>query len=103
MKNYRFDEMDVEQLWRIHSQITRTLTIRCEQQKLQVERQLAELGRRFGGAPTDLPKARPYPPVRPKYRNPALPAETWSGRGKQPKWVVAWLAAGNSLDDCRIQ
>src|SRR4051812_16548556 len=25
--------------------------------------------------------------VRPKYRNPDNPAETWAGRGRKPKWV----------------
>ena len=33
-----------------------------------------------------------------KYRNPAT-GETWSGRGLQPKWVVAALASGKKLED----
>lgn len=32
------------------------------------------------------------------YRNPENPAETWSGRGRKPGWVEAWLAAGKGLD-----
>ncbi len=32
------------------------------------------------------------------YRNPADAKQTWSGRGRKPKWVMEWLAAGNSLD-----
>lgn len=36
--------------------------------------------------------------VAPKYRNPAT-GETWSGRGLQPNWLKAALAAGRSLDD----
>jgi len=38
----------------------------------------------------------------PRYRNPADPAQTWSGRGRQPKWVVEALAGGKSLDELRI-
>jgi H-NS histone family len=31
--------------------------------------------------------------VFPKYRNPDQPAETWTGRGKQPRWPTAkWHA-----------
>src|SRR4051794_12275797 len=30
--------------------------------------------------------------VAPKYRNPDNPAETWTGRGRQPRWVQAALA-----------
>ena len=39
--------------------------------------------------------------VAPKYRDRSTGA-TWTGRGKQPKWLVAALAAGQTLDDFRI-
>ena len=39
--------------------------------------------------------------VAPKYRN-ADTGETWTGRGLQPKWVVAGLASGKTLDDFKI-
>lgn len=32
-----------------------------------------------------------------KYRNPDDPAQGWSGRGRKPGWVVAWLANGGAL------
>ena len=35
------------------------------------------------------------------YTNPDDPAQQWSGRGRQPAWVKAWIAAGKSLDDAR--
>lgn len=35
------------------------------------------------------------------YRNPADAAQTWSGRGRQPKWIAEALAAGRSLDEFR--
>ena len=40
--------------------------------------------------------------VAPKYRNPANKQETWTGRGRQPKWVAALLKAGKKLEDARI-
>ncbi len=33
-----------------------------------------------------------------KYRNPADPTQTWTGRGRQPGWIKEGLAAGKSLD-----
>lgn len=36
-----------------------------------------------------------------KYRNPET-GDTWTGRGRQPKWVEAALAAGKTLDDLAI-
>ena len=37
--------------------------------------------------------------VAPKYRDPANPKVTWSGRGRTPKWVAEALAGGASLAD----
>ncbi len=40
--------------------------------------------------------------VAPKYRNPENPEQTWTGRGRAPKWVEAHIAAGGSKDDLAI-
>jgi DNA-binding protein H-NS len=37
-----------------------------------------------------------------KYQNPDNPSETWSGRGRPPKWVQAALATGQTLEDLAI-
>jgi DNA-binding protein H-NS len=37
-----------------------------------------------------------------RFRNPADEAQTWTGRGRQPKWIAEGLAGGKSLDDFRI-
>lgn len=36
-----------------------------------------------------------------KFRNPANPSETWSGRGRQPGWYKDAMAAGTSPDQMR--
>jgi DNA-binding protein H-NS len=41
--------------------------------------------------------------VRAQFRNPADSEQTWTGRGRQPKWVVEALASGKKLDELRIQ
>jgi DNA-binding protein H-NS len=103
MKQRKFETMPLDELWKLHDEVVTVLTSKVEAQKREIERQLDKLGRRFGGAPKDLPQPRPYPMVLPKYRNPNIPTETWSGRGRQPHWVIAVLANGMTLDDCRIQ
>jgi DNA-binding protein H-NS len=40
--------------------------------------------------------------VQPRYQNPANNSQTWTGRGRQPKWIVDGLAGGKALDDFRI-
>jgi DNA-binding protein H-NS len=46
-------------------------------------------------------KRRKYPRVLPKYRNPQT-AETWSGRGKLPRWLVAAMKMGRKMEEFRI-
>lgn len=40
--------------------------------------------------------------VEPRYRNKTNTAETWTGRGKQPRWLVAELEKGAKLEDFLI-
>jgi DNA-binding protein H-NS len=40
--------------------------------------------------------------VAPKYRNPANPEQTWSGRGKRPHWFNDALKAGKKEKDLAI-
>lgn len=37
-----------------------------------------------------------------KYRNPANPMQTWTGRGRQPGWIKDGLAAGKAVADFSI-
>ncbi len=40
--------------------------------------------------------------VEPRYRNKGNTEETWTGRGKQPRWLVAQLEKGAKLEDFLI-
>jgi len=37
-----------------------------------------------------------------KYRNPASPDQTWSGKGRRPNWINAADAAGRDISDFLI-
>lgn len=101
MKN--IDKMSINDLWELHQHVIEVLDRKLEDEKRRIQNQLDELGRKFGGSPKDVPQRRPYPKVEPKYRNPRNPLETWSGRGKTPRWAVKLLANGADLDEFRIQ
>jgi DNA-binding protein H-NS len=47
-------------------------------------------------------KRRGIGSVAPKYRNPADPEQTWSGRGKRPRWFNDALKAGKKEKDLAI-
>jgi len=37
-----------------------------------------------------------------KYRNPANPSETWSGRGQPPRWLAAQLKLGKAKESFAV-
>ncbi len=51
--------------------------------------------------PSRIKTVKPRKPVAAKYRNSAT-GETWSGRGKAPKWLVAMEATGRKRDEFAV-
>jgi DNA-binding protein H-NS len=98
MREIDFNSIPLEELWALHEEIRSRLITKLEQEKHGLEQRLLELNLSY--APKK--QRRPYPDVLPKFRNPERPHETWSGRGKQPRWVSKFLVAGKTLDDLRI-
>jgi DNA-binding protein H-NS len=104
MRRRDFKSMSIDELWSLHEQVTSVLAHKLAAEKLRLDRRLQQLRLSTSDSATKLNHARrPYPQVFPKYRNPAEPAETWAGRGKQPRWLAAQLRSGKKLDDFRIQ
>lgn len=66
---------------------------------------IEEKAKEMGFSLSELTGAAPIKKVSkvaPKYANPQDPSQTWTGRGRKPKWVEAALASGKSLDDLVI-
>lgn len=40
--------------------------------------------------------------VKAKYRHPDNASLEWTGRGRKPKWVEAWLATGGQIENLAI-
>ena len=99
MKDQDLATMSIDQLWTLHEEICAILSTKIEAEKQDLDRRLARLQGRIENKPS---ARRPYPKVRPKYRNPERPSETWSGRGKQPRWVGAQLRSGKNFDELLI-
>lgn len=108
MTTKKFESMSLDDLWLLHEEISGILSARIKAEKHELEKRLAFLG---GGVaalkepsgnvhPGGAPK-RKYPRVLPKYRNPHT-SETWSGRGKRPRWLVAAINSGRKIEEFRI-
>jgi DNA-binding protein H-NS len=102
-----FDSMSIDELWDLHEELAKALAARITSEKAVLEDRLKQLTQTASGVhqtKSSVPAGtrRPYPTVVPKYQNPEDTSETWSGRGKQPRWLVALLTAGKAIDDFRI-
>ncbi|QPF86519.1 H-NS histone family protein [Bradyrhizobium genosp. L] len=111
LKKLDLESMAVDELWSLHEQVTRVLSARINAEKIELEKRLVILNRGRdaveGGddwqATSGSGKARrKYPRVLPKYRNPDVPSETWSGRGKLPRWLAAAMKSGHKIEEFRI-
>lgn len=106
MNRKMLENMSVERLWDLHELITAILTEKINAEKLALNQRLHKLRRGANDVDFEsrnLDRARrPYPRVLPKYRNPSDPSETWSGRGKMPRWLKAQIGSGKVIDDFRI-
>ena len=112
MKKFDLEAMSFDELWSLHEQISQLLSVKITSEKRELEKRLAVLNRGMNlieGNDKDAPQSykangearRKYPIVLPKYRNPQT-SETWSGRGKRPRWLVAAIKTGRKIEDFEI-
>jgi DNA-binding protein H-NS len=110
-KRLDIGEMSTDDMWQLHVEIGRILSLRLRSEKRELEKRLAKLRRESELPRTDAEirqktqpvERRKYPRVLPKYQNPNEPSETWSGRGKQPRWLTAALKTGQTMEDFIIE
>jgi DNA-binding protein H-NS len=107
-KKVELESMSLDDLWSPHEKISAILSARIKAEKNELEKRLAVLDRGVGAISqpgealaSDAKRRRKYPRVLPKYRNPQT-SETWSGRGKLPRWLVAAMKSGRKKEEFRI-
>jgi DNA-binding protein H-NS len=108
-KKIQLESLSLDELWSLHEQISGILSARIRAEKNELEKRLAVLSRSMA-VTDDLGELQPvregkprrkYPRVFPKYRNPHT-SETWSGRGKRPRWLVAAVKSGRKIEEFQI-
>ncbi len=67
-----------------------------------VEKAAAEYGFSLADLSGDNRKSTKGTKAAAKYRNPANPEQTWTGRGRKPQWIHDSLAAGADITDLEI-
>jgi DNA-binding protein H-NS len=105
MSKLDLNALSLDELWTLHERLSNILTQRMVVEKRELEQRLVQLDR--GRNTTTWPREgdrqrQKYLGVAPKYQNPSSPTETWSGRGKQPRWLISAIAAGGRVEDFKI-
>ncbi len=99
------NSFSLKELKDLHGQVTRAISTFEERRKREAVAELEEAAKRLGFNLADLTATvgtRKRAVAAPKYANPADPSQTWTGRGRKPKWMEAALKAGKSPDDLLI-
>ena len=99
--------LSVEELDQLQANIAKELNDRKNAAKAEALRKIKEIAHNAGvdlsaivGGKSTETKARAK--VAPKYQSKTDPAQTWTGRGRQPAWVAEYIANGGVLEDLLI-
>jgi len=99
------DNLALSELKTLRTKVDRAIATYEERKKKEALNELEETARKMGYSLAELTGVsvtKTRKAVAPKYANPADAAQTWTGRGRKPKWVEEALAAGKSLEDLAI-
>ncbi|MDX2204870.1 MAG: H-NS histone family protein [Hyphomicrobiaceae bacterium] len=92
--------MSHAELVELRAEIDRLIADKQASEKVVLRQQLAELARAKGFSLEDVVgKSRKRGAVPIKYRDPKNPENTWTGRGRTPRWMVAATKGGRAKKD----
>lgn len=99
------NELSLKELKDMQSQVAKAIATFEDRKKKEALSELEEKARSLGFSLAELTGSMPSrkrAPATAKYGNPANPANTWSGRGRKPRWFEAALNAGKTPEDLSI-
>jgi DNA-binding protein H-NS len=103
--NIDLNTLSLKELKDLQSQVAKAIASFESRKKQEAVAALEEKARALGFSLSELLGAaggKQKRSVAPKYANPANRSETWTGRGRKPRWVEAALKSGKSLADLAI-
>ena len=101
--NIDLEQMSREELQKLIADAEKALKTVDARRRAEAKRAAEKVANEYGYSLEDVLAAGPKTSKgAPKYANPADPAQTWTGRGRKPNWVIAALEEGKSLEDLAI-
>ncbi len=98
-------DLSLRELKDLQSQVAKSISSFEDRSKRAALAELEEMARAKGFTLAELTGGmitRKRTPAVAKYANPADASDTWSGRGRKPRWFEAALKAGKRPEDFAI-
>ena len=105
MRDDALDQLTVKELRELQASIDRHIAARQTEERSSLREQFRKMAEDAGFTLPEIVGASrggKGRSVAAKYANPDNPSETWSGRGRQPRWMVARLKGGAKPEDFAI-
>jgi len=99
------EKMSYAQLVELRARIDRLMVEKQNSERAALRQRLADVAKQHGFDIHEVlgSRERGKGSVAPKYRDPKNPQNTWTGRGRMPRWLVAATKGGKSRDDFLIK
>lgn len=96
--------LSLQELYALRDQLDAETARRQSAEKAEVMQKVQALMSQYGLSADDLQKktGAARKPVAAKYQNPVDPSQTWTGRGRKPLWVQAYLDNGGVLEQLAV-
>ncbi|SDH11970.1 H-NS family nucleoid-associated regulatory protein [Alloyangia pacifica] len=102
--NIDLDTLSKDELKQLQADVEKALVTIDARRKAEAKRAAEQVAKQFGYSLDEIITAGGTKGSKgaPKYANPADPAQTWTGRGRKPNWVIDALGAGKSLEELAL-
>jgi DNA-binding protein H-NS len=103
--NVDLNSLSLKELKDLQSQVAKAISGYEDRRKKELLAELDEIAKAKGFSLAELTgvsAGRKRSPSVAKYANPANAADTWSGRGRKPRWFSEALAKGKRPEDMAI-
>jgi DNA-binding protein H-NS len=97
--------LSLKELKELQAQVGKAINGYEDRRKKEALVELEEKAREMGFSLAELTGVSPVrkrTPATAKYANPANSSDTWSGRGRKPRWFEAALQAGKKPEDLAL-
>jgi len=102
-KTIDVDKLSLKDLMELDQKVQKAIATIKEHERADLKSKIEKMAAESGFAMSELFTAprRGVPKgstLTPKYANPDNASETWAGRGRKPKWLVAKMDKSGSID-----